>query len=210
MIKFEVDENALKSIELKLDNMSAKAPDVLKKAINDTAKKLKSDLKVEVKKNYTAKVGGINKAISIKKATNRKIVAMVTATGKPIPLVQFKNVADDSVRAKAIKKNKLKPLTLAGADHSGKDLKSFVAKMSNGHVGIFQRIPGKSMKGHGSRTLRNGRKTKGRDAIKQFYGNSIVKMVGNEELVYSHVERKANEYLKESLEKHIAKVLEGN
>lgn len=210
MIKFEVDENALKMIELKLDGMSAKAPEVLKKAINDTAKKLKSDLKVEVKKNYTAKVGGINKAISIKKATNRQIVAVVTATGKPIPLAQYKNVEEDSVRAKVIKKNKLKPLTLSGADHNGKDLKSFVAKMSNGHVGIFQRTPGKAMKGYGSRTLKNGRKTKGRDGIKQFYGNSIPKMLGNEELVYSKVERKANIYLKESLEKHIAKVLEGN
>ncbi len=210
MIKFEVDKNSLKSIELKLDNMSAKTPDVLKKSINDTAKKLKGDIKVEVKKNYTAKVGGINKAISIKKATNKQIVAIVTATGRPIPLAQFKNIAKDSVRAKAIKKNKLKPLTLAGADHNGKDLKSFVAKMNNGHVGIFQRTPGKSMKGHGSRTLKNGRKTKGRDAIKQFYGNSIVKMVGNEHLVYPILERKANDYLKESLEKHIAKVLEGN
>ncbi|WP_167955123.1 hypothetical protein [Anaerosporobacter faecicola] len=210
MITFKVDENALKMIELKLDYMSVKAPEVLKKSINDTAKMLKNDLKVEVKKNYTAKVGGINKAISIKKATNKQIVAVVTVTGKPIPLVQFKNVADDSVRAKAIKRNKLKPLTLSGADHNGKDLKSFVAKMSNGHVGIFQRTPGKTMKGHGSRTLKNGKKTTGRDAIKQFYGNSIVKMVGNEDLVCSKVEKKANDYLKESLDKHIAKVLEGN
>lgn len=210
MIKFEVDENALKMIELKLDSMSAKAPEVLKKAINDTAKKLKNDLKVEVKKNYTAKVGGINKAISIKKATNRQIEAVVTATGRPIPLAKFKNIEKDSVRAKVIKKNKLKPLTLSGADHNSKDLKSFIAKMSNGHDGIFQRTPGKSMKGHGSRTLKNGRKTKGRDGIKQFYGNSIPTMLGNENIVYLKTERKASEYLKESLEKHIAKVLEGN
>lgn len=210
MITFEVDEKALKMIALKLDNMSSRTSEVLKKAINDTAKKLKGDLKIEVKKNYTAKIRGLNKAISIKKATNRQLEASVVTKGKPLALIQFKNVAGDSVRAQALKKNKLKPITLKGEEESGKDLKSFVAKMSSGHVGIFQRVPGKRMRKHGYKTKDGVQITKGREAIKEFYGNSLVKMVGNEHTVYPTIERKANEYLREAIKKHVKSLTEGN
>lgn len=78
-----------------------------------------------------------------------------------------------SAGAMVIKSGAMKELELKA---NGKSYKAFVAKMKTGHEGIFQRTPGKYMKGYSP-----SGKTKGREAIKEIMAMSKAKAA---EMVY--------------------------
>lgn len=77
-----VDAVNLEQVERKLNGMKQKAPKVLKLAVNDTARKARSRLAKEAQKTYAVKVGGFNRAMKIKLATNGNPVAIIRSTGK--------------------------------------------------------------------------------------------------------------------------------
>lgn len=81
-----VDAINLEQVERKLNGMKQKAPKVLKLAVNDTARKARSRLAKEAQKTYAVKVGGFNRAMKIKLATNGNPVAIIRSTGKKYPL----------------------------------------------------------------------------------------------------------------------------
>ena len=61
-----------------------------------------------------------------------------------------------------IKSGAMKELELKA---NGKSYKAFLAKMKTGHEGIFQRTPGKYMKGHSSSGKTKGRKAKAAEMV---------------------------------------------
>lgn len=200
MIEFKVEDNALKSIEQKLGDLSSKAPTVMKKAVNETAKQARKQLASEAQKKYAVKSGSFNKAMKIKNATVRKPEAIITATGQVQELRDFKvstnryaTGADrpNLTKGKVLKNGSLKPLEVGG-------VKAFITKFRSGHVAVVQRVPGKKMKSNPKKEF-----------IKKLLSPSIPTMIGNEEKVYGIVEPDIAENLKANINKHIQALLEG-
>ena len=200
MINFEISsDEAIKLIENRLGEMKSKAPATLKKAINKTAKQARKSLALKAQQTYTVKSVRFNKNMKIKNSTNNHLVATIKTTGKPMPLSNFRTKSSntDSTKAKVVKANKFKSLTIAGGETSGKDLKSFVVKFSSGHVAVAQRIPGTKMK------------NKNKEQIKEFYSLSIPKMVGSEKRVYGQIRGQIRSNLKKNIDEEINKLLGG-
>lgn len=193
MIEITYDQKMLATVEKKLGNMKAKAPDVLKKAINETAKQARKELVTEAQKTYVVKGGRFNKAMKIKNATAGNLEATINATGKVMGLKDFKvspatmktgTARPDIVKAKVLKAGGMKSLQKGS-------LKAFVTKFQSGHVAVVQR------------------RGESRFPIKTFSSNSIPKMIGNEKRVYRIVKPNIQKNLKKNVKKQVRKVLGG-
>lgn len=210
MVTVEVNRNNLKLIENRLGNLKNKSKEVLKKAVNDTAKQARKELAQQAQKTYVVKNGKFNKAMKIKKASNSNPTAIISATGGAMELMDFKvsqiNYVEDengkikekkkaakfrtglergnAISAKVLKKGGMKKLIKG-------DIKAFVTKFSNGHVSVLQRIGKKRL------------------PVKKLLSPSIPKMIGNEKRVFKVVKPNIDKNLRDNINKHIEKVLGG-
>jgi len=206
-LSITVEAVNIEQIERRLGFMKAKAPKVLKLAVNDTARKARSRLAKEAQKTYTVKTAGFNRVMTIKSATNSKPVAVIYARGKKIPMGKF------SYRRGTLGPERYFNPTLhryqigkGGTSASGKLLKSsgfktsrtarlkwFVAKMGSGHTGIFQRNEG----------VKRGQKGE----VSEKMGASIPEMIGNEKRVYGIVKPYIQSDLKAAVSRHVSRAL---
>lgn len=201
MINVEINgDTSLYYIEQKLRSLKKKAPNILVRALNDTAKDARKELQLKAKEAYTVKAGKFNKSMSIKKANKGKLTATIEAEGKPLPMSSFstKFTQGEAAKAKGLKRSQFKPFVISGADSGGKDLKGFITKFSSGHVALVQRVPGKKMR------------NKNKQAIKEFYSVGIPKMIGSEEHVYGIVKPNIKSNLKKNIDAEMAKVIAKN
>lgn len=198
-IKFEVEKNALADIEKKLGEMSQKAPAIMKKAVNETAKKASKQLTKEAKKRYATKAADINKSTQIKNASVSNLEATIFSKGGKKELLDFKvspgqyvtgNARPNVVKGKVLKTSGMKELQKDG-------VKAFVAKFNSGHEAVVERVPGKRMK-----------KDPGKTFIRKLLTPSMPEMLGNEKSIKT-MEPEAMEYLKQKVSEHIAEIMEG-
>ncbi len=209
----EVPQDIIDRLDDRLKTMPERAPEVLRKTINDTAKSARREVARQAQDQYAVKAGAFNKAMKIENATQRYLQATIHTEGRPLPLYGFrarKNIGLTAAKAKVLSQGALKELILKNGDSNGKDLKAFVTKAGK-HVGIFQRMNPEEKRKQQSYfdSLEKGKKTTKRNAIKQLYSVSIPQMAGNEKRVYSKVQPVIMEELRRSLEEHIAEVMEG-
>lgn len=199
----------LEQVERQLGFMKEKAPKILKLAVNDTARKARSRLAKEAQKTYTVKVAGLNRVMNIKLATNSEPTATIYAKGKKIPIGKF------AYRSGTLGPGRYFNPTLhryqtgkGGTSAAGKLLKSsgfkasqtaqlkwFVAKMSSGHIGVFQRNAG----------MKRGQKGE----VSEKMGASIPEMLGNEKRVYGIVKPYIQSDLKNAVGRHVLRALKG-
>lgn len=209
----EVPQDIIDRLDDRLKTMPERAPEVLRKTINDTAKSARREVARQAQDQYAVKAGAFNKAMKIENATQRYLQATIHTEGRPLPLYGFKarkNMGMTAAKAKVLSQGSLKELILKNGDSNGKDLKAFVTKAGK-HVGIFQRMNPEEKRKQQSYfdSLEKGKKTIKRNAIKQLYSVSIPQMAGSEKRVYSQVQPVIMEELRRSLEEHIAEVMEG-
>lgn len=218
-----VDAVNLEQVEKKLNGMKQKAPKVLKLAVNDTARKARSRLAKEAQKTYAVKVGGFNRAMKIKLATNGNPVAIIRSTGKKIPLGKFAyrrgtlgpekyfnptlhrtqvGKGGRGASAKQLKSSSFK-------SDNGAKLKWFVAQMSSGHTGIFKRNAGVS-RGKGNKNYAILKKMGVGSEISEIMGPSVPEMLGNEKRVYGIVEPYIMSDLKQAVNRHVARAIKGD
>lgn len=139
---------AIDAIEKRLTELGKadRMNDVLKKAINETAAKGKKELWKGVKRTYTLQefeAGDVKR----KGYSARHPGAVLTVTGPVLGIVKnyemTPNVDEEAAKLKVFRSGALKALAI---HNSTSVYKAFVARMKSGHVGIFQRVPGKRMK----------------------------------------------------------------
>ena len=179
-IQIAPNQAALDAIQKRLSEMGKEDTfgNVLKKAINEVATAGKNLLYSETRSEYTIKPVEFKKSDIVRKgATARKLIATLSVRGETPGIRKAyktrKNSKRKSAGAMVIKSGAMKELELKA---NGKSYKAFVAKMKTGHEGIFQRTPGKYMKGYSP-----SGKTKGREAIKEIMAMSKAKAA---EMVY--------------------------
>lgn len=184
MVVIEVDDR-LSYVEKRLGNLSDKAPKVVCKAINETAKWARREIAKEAQKAYLVKSGKFNKSMEIENARYSNLEATIKSEGETMELFAFKySSGKKATKAQVLKSGSLKKLEKSG-------IKAFVAKFASGHKTIAQR------------------QGEDRLPIKVLFSNSIPKMLGNEKRVYGIVEPRIESELDKRIEKHIKKVLEG-
>ena len=122
-VVFQIDASAAEGVKKSLGELQAKTPQVLKNAINSTAKKMRVRMVEQAQKSYTVKKARFNKATTIKNATVRSMTATITAKGEPMELKDFKTSPATppakqkrgrSTRARVYSSSQLKPLEKNG------------------------------------------------------------------------------------------------
>lgn len=201
MIRVEVNRASLSYVEKKLGSLKSKAPNVIAKALNKTAKQARKKLAIKAQETYTVKNAGFNRGMTIKNATAGSLESTIEATGAPLPLKQFKiSKSGKTVRAQVLKAGGLKPLEKSG-------IKAFVNNIAKrGQTRKRNSKKGKagSSVSHTAVAQREGA---GRLPIKTFYSNSIPKMIGNEKRVYGIVKPLIKSDLKKNIDEQIRKLV---
>jgi hypothetical protein len=98
------------------------------RALNRTADGLKTDAGRKIRERYSVTLKALSPAFSIRRATTADLVARVSASGRPLPLIGF--AARQNKRGVSVAVRKGSRKTLAHA---------FIARMPSGHVGVFMR-----------------------------------------------------------------------
>ncbi|MBR8701156.1 hypothetical protein IX317_001846 [Fusobacterium sp. DD29] len=168
------------------------------RAINRSLTTLKKNLKKEVTRNYGIKSNDVEKSLSTKKPTYTAISGLIRSKAPTISMYKFFKSQNKKGVTVLIKKSEGKHRV------KGKDTLHgipFVAKMANGHYGIFQRnnrvrkveIKDKSYKTQGLTQLNTL-------SIPQMLGsNSVMEYVKNngaQEMVEQNFEREVDKILK--------------
>lgn len=182
IIKIEPYKASLDVIEKRLTEMGRKSDvhNVIKKAINETAGAAKEILHSETKKMYTIKSSVFRKVDIKKRSTNsRHPGATLIIKGETIGVKEgyksSRNGKRKGASVQIIKNSSMKEVKFMSGGHA---YKAFISTITNedgdGNVseytGIFQRVPGKYMKGH-----QPSGKSKGREAIKKIVSMSNAK-----------------------------------
>lgn len=178
MITVEVNKASLSYVEKKLGSLKSKAPKVIAKALNKTAKQARKKLAIKAQEAYTVKTGKFNKNMRIKNATAGSLEAIIRSQGKPLKLMNYRvSAGEEMTRAKVLKSSGLKNLIKG-------NIKAFV---SFGQVAQRQ---GKS-----------------RLPIKVLSSNSIPKMIGSEKRVYGIVKPQIKSDLKKNIDAQIKELV---
>lgn len=137
----DVDSKDMKQIKKILKQLGDDGPNVLKLAINDTARKAKTGLAKNVSKAYAIKQKDFKQFETIQYATKSKLSAKVNIRSQVLTVYKYfqykPNVPGIGGRGARIKVLKNESLSEVGTP------KLFIATMKSGHTGIFQRRPDK-------------------------------------------------------------------
>ena len=168
-----------------LRHIPGAAPKAMARAINRAAESARTEAARKAREEYYIKHKDIIDTIKLRRATPGDLSAEVVSTGSVIPLTKFR------VTPKSPQPKRKAPLIArvkrgAGGPITG----AFVARLSSGHVGVFNRV------------------SKARLPIVQRYGPSVPQMLGSP-TVTGWVEQKAAETLEKRLDHEINRVLEG-
>ncbi len=206
----------LEEIEEQLGSLKDKAPVVLKKALNDTAKWTGRELAKEAQARYQVKTMKFAKEFTISRASNGRLQATLTAEGFPLALSKFKlsppkpivsESGSPAAKVAILQGRPIKEVTNA----QGK--KAFVTEFSSGHIAVVQRQPGQKYTSKGWKDRKSKwkkyKKRTGRldnTRIKELYGPSVPKMLEKTGVTKEYLESdesKILEHLKAAVTKHI-------
>lgn len=190
---FEFDEASLANIERRLGAMKQKAPTVLSRALNDTAKQARTDLANKAQETYAVKAGGLAKYVRIKSANAGSLEAILKVNGAHLPLTQ-KNFSVQG--GKGPRGSHLKTTVLRGNTHTWGPRAFNNVLGGSGHRGTAEFIggdPGQPSRLH----------------LKTLFTVSIPQMIGSEQRVYGVVEPHIQENLRNNVERHIGVILGG-
>lgn len=219
MYRMDVHVMRLDELERRLGNLAPAAKDIMKTAVNETAKEARNSLVDRARKTYMVKRGAFNKSMKLKKATKSSLTATLHTAGKPIALRGFAFIKHDVETGEPVKAHQLRgrrnvPLVIDG-------MKTFYARMKTGHTGLFHRVKGSSMKHYWKKNEkgkmeRKDRRTetvrgekrdlKPREQITEKFGSSIPVMLGGTR-VYDKTKPKIEETLQKKLENYTEQVL---
>lgn len=206
MITFRVEMGSLAEIEAALGMAKDKSKQVLKTAINNTAKETVNLLINTAKETYAIREKReIKKTLSLDKAKISNLTATITSKGRVNELYNFKVTPNIYVRGggvpggykgKVVKSNAhgKKLILKPGAD--GDEYKAFIVKYRSGHMTVGQRVLGKRMKSNPQKEF-----------VKSLLSPSVPKMLGNEQGVFGIVQPKMYNMLQRNIQSQIQRFL---
>jgi len=125
----EFNSQQVKSTNDLLKGIKNGAPTAIRRSVNKTASKAKTEASQEIRKVVTLKAATVNAAIRLTKASFKSLSAKMTISGKPIPLIAFG--ARQTKKGVSVRVRKANPIE--------KHKTSFIATMKSGHRGVYKR-----------------------------------------------------------------------
>ena len=190
IIRFELDEDLLQTVEDALGSMKSESRRVLKNAVNATARDAKKGLAKKAQETYAVKQGRFTKAMKTQNATLSDPTATINVTGEQMELKDFK-VSPATYKTGPDKPDILKAKVLLSSSLKGlmkSSNKAFLVKFRDGHVSVAQRYH------------------KSRYPIKKLLSNSIPTMIGSKERVFGVLEPEIYDTLMGNIIKEIERV----
>lgn len=178
------------NVEKRLGDMKNKAPLVIARALNDTAQNARTRLGDKAREVYTVKKGGFNRAMTLKRATSGSLVAVLNASGSPIPLKDFSHYGGQN-------KRRLSTMVARPAGRKTWGADAFFNKISGG---------GQKGGGHTDVATRVG---KSRLPIKKRFSLSVPYMIGSEKYVYGVIKPHIQSDLQKNITREINRLLGG-
>ena len=182
MIHAEIKVTGTNELKKKLKMLGDKAPTAMCRAINDAAKKARTEMERKVREEYTVKQGPILSSLKIDRANSQSLKATVHSEGKAIQLAQFKTSP-----TKASPKRK-KPIAVSVKKSGGRkqlsgDPKAFIAT-----------VKGEKIVAERTSTQRG--------PLKGLFGPAVPSMIKNEDVI-SGVKDETEKRLAERLDHYI-------
>lgn len=216
---FTVDaEVELEEIERRLGSLRDKAPKVLSKAINDTAKWATRELAAAAQKRYRVQKVKFSREFDIDRASPGKQEATLTAKGGTLPAADFKATpktpkpsshGSPATKLAIVKEGSPRVIT----SNRGSGLQTFIARFQSGHIAVVQREPPRKYKSAGWSARKSAwaeylRKTGHLDdtRIQELYGPSVPMMLYKAGVTDEYIESqepKILEHLQQSITKYI-------
>jgi hypothetical protein len=164
-------------VERRLGDLKSKAPRVIAKGLNDTAKQARRRLADKARETYTVKIGGFTNHVKFKqRASAGSLEAILGVDGRTLTLNRF-----------AMRQNYTYAKVLQAG--SFKELRNQAGALSFNRNGLILQ-----------------RKTKNRYPLKGLHGPSVPSMIGSKR-VYGILEPHINSDLKKNIDAAIAKIV---
>ncbi|MFR4350572.1 MAG: phage tail protein [Roseburia sp.] len=206
MIAARIEFDGLKQLEEKLGSVEKKGPSIVKKAVNDTAKKATKRLAKRAKDTYTVKRGAFVSAMNVRGATVKNLTATIEGAGRALSLTRFsyKKSKEDGVSAQVLKTGTMKNLV-----RKQNNEKAFVIRFESGHVAVAQRRIGQRYKSKGaSERIAKYGKNADLTRIKVLSAPSLPNMINSKRVVGEEKDKILLD-LKETLAKHMEEFVKG-
>lgn len=127
MLRVDIRHNINQAVDQLAKFSRDMADKAVTRAINKTAQQAKTSAGREIKDQYQISTRVIGRSISIRRAGRGVMQAVITATGKPLPLIAFQAKKDSRGVSVQIKGRRVV------VPHA------FIATMKSGHKGVFAR-----------------------------------------------------------------------
>lgn len=208
----------MNDIELRLGALKDKAPAVLTKALNDTARWAGRKIASSAQARYRIQKTKFAKEFRLHRASKSSPEAVLYSSGRAISAPKFKisplsikNSPKGSQPVKMAILKKSSPQTVTS--NRGKNLQAFVAKFDSDHIAVVQRDPKHTYKPAGW-AIRQGRwhnyfETRHKldnSRIKELYGPSVPKMLETAGVLEQFIgfnQSEVLEHLQQMITKHI-------
>lgn len=214
LFNIEMKVPNMEEIEMQLGSLKSKTPAVMSRSINRTVTHVSGKIAKDTGKNFAVKklrAKDVKATLHLKKASQNNLEGEVRSISKE----KLKLILFATNPAKPTKKNRANPpqfyqaqllkngaLKNLGGRQDGTRSKAFVAKMSNGHIGVFERITGaKTTKTTARKVNRYGAgkfKSLRDDKIAELRGPTISSMISSK-LVANAIVEDATEFMKRQL-----------
>lgn len=195
----EIDEKNLKKAQELLKGIEKGVERAATSAINHSLGKAKTKLKKKITAEYYIKSSDIEKTLSIKKANFSNLTGTISSRSRRTSFPKVKLKKSGTSLLAGVKKSNGISVMKGKSELFGKP---FIAKMRNGHIGVFQRTIRK----------RNGigiKKSKEQqNPIKELYTISIPQMAGDKG-VQKYIEEETSKIVNERFEHEIDRILKG-
>ncbi len=196
-----VDEANLSAIERQMESRMKKAPIVLKRAVNQTAKEAVKKLSKKARDVYVLRGGGASfrKEMTVSGALAGSPEAVIRSKG------EMKEMLDFKVSPTRVSITGTRPEEYEGKIYRDKGMaalngetKAFIAKFKSGHKAVVERVPGRMMDSNPKKEF-----------LRKLLSPSVPQMIGNEEKVYGPLEEEIHMDLKKNIRKHMELVMGG-
>lgn len=195
-----IDDKELEKAQKLLGGIENGIKRAITSAINHSLGKAKTKLKKKIIQEYYIKSSDVEKTLSIKKANYSTLAGTISSRSKRTSLTKLKiKKSGTSILSGVKKSNGIKLL-------QGKDNlfgRPFIAKMKNGHNGVFQRKT-KQRIGVGMRSS-----SEQENPTQELYTLSIPQMAG-EKGVQKYIEEEAEKMVNERFEHEVERILKGH
>lgn len=196
----EITEETINRVEKILAGVPKGAERALSNALNRGLSRVKTGAVKRVKEVYAVQSSAISEQTTtrIKKASTGNLTGYVHYSGYKIPLFKFSVTPKTTGTGRRVH-------AVVERGQGGTFEEAFIAEMSNGHLGVFERT---GEQGIEARLEKYKKKNKHTEKVEEKMGLSMAQMTGNDKVI-DKLEEEVEKTMEQRIEHEITRLLNG-